>query len=317
MYPLPIVHDTIRIYRTAFRQFAREFNAQALALVEKSTKSDTLLALALLSESVQHDADIFTWLADLRARYGDNVPKDKFQKQLEVNAQHVNAFSRAQFMRSIQAARQSLNSPKGAPRAIPQPPRASMVNQPAPVSQPPQVPMVDMTRGENVAAHKVTDFVRGNIELIDNLAREHAEKIIEAVRDGVIHGKSRKEIAEQITTETGKSERQAEFWAEDQAGNLFADLTKERQLSAGAPGYIWRTMKDRRTRDKHSHLEGTYHRWDKPPAAGSSNYRLHVHPGQDYRCRCYAEMAWGPEDAERELNPDRLAVHMEKNRIGK
>lgn len=307
MYPLHLVTDTKKIYVSAFRQFARQFNARALKLLERSSRRDVLNGLVWLEESVAHDADIFTWLQELRDQHGDDIPKEKFQKQLAMNAQHVNAYSRAQFKSAIESGRNSLRG-TGARPQIQTTPRPT---------QPRTIPMVDFTRGDNVAAEKVNGFVKENVGLISDLSRSHASAIVDAVRDGVIHGKSLKEIAQQITEQTQKNESQAAFWAEDQSGNLFADLTKERQLSAGAPGYIWRTMKDSRVRDKHEHLEGTYHRWDKPPMSGSSDRRLHCHPGQDYRCRCFAEMAWGPQDAEREVNPDKLAIQFQQNRISK
>lgn len=311
MYPLAIVQDTVRIYQSAFSRFARDFNARALKLLERSSRRDILNGLVWLEESVSHDADIFTWLQELRDQHGDDIPKEKFQKQLALNAQHVNAYSRAQFKNAIESGRTSLRGTGakhptvGLPASMPRPTPA------------PRVPMVDFTRGDNVAAEKVNGFVKENVGLISDLSRQHASAVVDAIRDGVIHGKSLKEIAQQITEQTQKDINQAAFWAEDQSGNLFADLTKERQLSAGAPGYIWRTMKDSRVRDKHEHLEGTYHRWDRPPMSGSSQRRLHCHPGEDYRCRCWGEMAWGPQDAERELNPDKLAIQFQQNRISK
>lgn len=289
MYPLSLVKDTEKIYAAALSPVARGFNREALAAVDKATRGDGAFSF------VAYDADIFTMLEQLRRQYGDNVPKEKFQKQIEMNFRQVNAFSKAQFMRSIQGARASLGMRGGEKR---------------------QVPTVDITRGENLSLQRVDRAVRDNVSFIDNLTGDHMSRIVNAIREGVLKGFSHKEIADTISTETGKSFNQASFWAEDQVGNLFGDITQERQTSAGAPGYIWRTLKDARVRDIHEELEGTYHEWKNPPASGTGS-RMFSHPGKGWRCRCFAELAWGPQDGERQLDPDKLKQHILRHMLGR
>ena len=299
MYPVHLANDAQKIYSGTFKTFAARLNARALALLEKSHHPALHDSTDKASESVIHDADIFIWLENLRKTHGDEIPKEQFKKQIEMNYQQVNAFSRAQFMKSIQGARNSLRTPPvSAPKFVG---TATMQNT---NSKPLAVPPVDMTRGENLAREKVAELIRNNLSMIDSLSNDHVNEVISAIRDGVIHGKSNKEIAAKIDERTSVGLSRAAFWAEDQVGNLFGDVTQVRQQSAGFDGYIWRTLLDNRVRDKHAHLEGTYHTWKNPPAAGSSERKIYVHPGQDWRCRCYAEPARGPQDAKKQYNPD-------------
>lgn len=46
--------------------------------------------------------------------------------------------------------------------------------------------------------------------------------------------------------------------------------------------YIWRTAGDARVRDSHAVREGGIFVWGQPPEGG--------HPGDDYNCRCWAEL---------------------------
>ncbi len=46
--------------------------------------------------------------------------------------------------------------------------------------------------------------------------------------------------------------------------------------------YIWRTVKDGDVRPAHAAREGKIFSWTNPPKGG--------HPGEDYNCRCWAEV---------------------------
>ena len=51
--------------------------------------------------------------------------------------------------------------------------------------------------------------------------------------------------------------------------------------------YVWRSVHDVRVRDAHAAREGQIFTWGNPPEGG--------HPGEDYNCRCWAEVLPVPE----------------------
>jgi len=66
-------------------------------------------------------------------------------------------------------------------------------------------------------------------------------------------------------------------------------IQQERQQALGAETYIWRTSQDSRVRASHRALDGTIQRWDTPPIVDEKTGRR-AHPGEDFQCRCRAEM---------------------------
>ncbi len=100
----------------------------------------------------------------------------------------------------------------------------------------------------------------------------------------------------------------ARFWANDQAGKFFGHATRLRQKRAGIPGYVWRTLEDGRVRDSHGILHGKFFNWDAPPSVGGH----HLHPGEDYRCRCFAEPALSEADGDANRINKMRHKHIEK-----
>src|SRR5690606_18026343 len=81
----------------------------------------------------------------------------------------------------------------------------------------------------------------------------------------------------------------SEFTAREQIGKLNPKIQQERQQAPGAETCIWRTSKDSRVRESHRALDGTTQRWDTPPIVDEKTGRR-AHPGEDFQCRCRAEM---------------------------
>jgi SPP1 gp7 family putative phage head morphogenesis protein len=81
----------------------------------------------------------------------------------------------------------------------------------------------------------------------------------------------------------------ARMIARDQTGKINGRINQYRQESLGATRYIWKGSKDERERKDHRLLEGKIFSWDKPPIVDRRTGRR-AHPGEDYQCRCHAEM---------------------------
>lgn len=154
-------------------------------------------------------------------------------------------------------------------------------------------------------------MIKQNLGLIRSLVSEHLDDMTRILGYGLTQGKSLKDMTDSIEHLTNVNRSKAKFWATDQASKFFGKVTKERQTSAGIPGYIWRTMKDGRVRDSHAALNGRYFEWKNPPAAGPKGEP--GHPGDTYRCRCFAEPAFGPEYEDKNPQPENPLTYIQNN----
>jgi SPP1 gp7 family putative phage head morphogenesis protein len=108
-------------------------------------------------------------------------------------------------------------------------------------------------------------------------------------------------IAKEIAKSGDVSISKAREIARTEVSRTQTMITQVRAKRLGSEGYIWRTSGDEDVRPalslpakerasfkgSHRKLEGTFHRWDKPPISGQKGER--AHPGCIYNCRCWAE----------------------------
>ncbi|MBE7413625.1 MAG: phage head morphogenesis protein [Leptospiraceae bacterium] len=125
----------------------------------------------------------------------------------------------------------------------------------------------------------------------DDFFANAQSKIFQGLREG----KTFRSIADELEKLGGGISRsKAESWIRDQSGKFFGTLTRLEQTESGIPGYIWK-ITGYHTRDQHSKLAGTFHKWDKRPKMLYGTRTTEAHPGEDYNCRCWAEPAFGDE----------------------
>ncbi len=70
-------------------------------------------------------------------------------------------------------------------------------------------------------------------------------------------------------------------WLQPFSPTVYA-IDRELKKQNPVERYIWRTVGDERVRDGHAGREGQVFLWNNPPEGG--------HPGEDYNCRCWAEL---------------------------
>ena len=140
---------------------------------------------------------------------------------------------------------------------------------------------IPVLRQERWLEDKITAFVFGNVELINDITEKGASDVSKMLMARVEAGDSNRTIAKAIRERLDVIHRRAQFIARDQVAKLNGKLTELRQAEAGVEEYIWRAVKDGATRASHLQNDGQKFRWDSPPATG--------HPGEDYQCRCSAE----------------------------
>lgn len=109
--------------------------------------------------------------------------------------------------------------------------------------------------------------------------------IVYAITNDMPQDQLRKMIQGNYRVTKGK----AAMLARDQVGKLNGRLNQYRQQQLGGTRYKWRGSNDSRERPDHVLLNGTTQRWDKPPITDSRT-KARNHPGEDYQCRCHAEM---------------------------
>lgn len=143
----------------------------------------------------------------------------------------------------------------------------------------------------------IDTYIAQNVELVANLGREFIPEVTELASQTFIQGGSTKDLSANLLKFTEGNAKKAAFWARDQAGTAYSQLTMRRQMSAGFSEYIWRTVGDNHVRgldpdDQTSHvlLEGQKFTWAKGAAGtGQLSAPDAKHPGEDYNCRCTSE----------------------------
>lgn len=123
-------------------------------------------------------------------------------------------------------------------------------------------------------------FTQANVELIKSIPEQYLNKVKMIITEGVIGGKSNKQITDDLVNLGGITQRRAKFIARDQAAKFNGAMEQAQQQDLGIKSYRWSTSRDNRVRHTHQENEGKIFTWDDPPATG--------HPGQDYNCRCVA-----------------------------
>jgi SPP1 gp7 family putative phage head morphogenesis protein len=140
-----------------------------------------------------------------------------------------------------------------------------------------------------------TDY---NYRHISNNINGFIGKVNTATEKAVTSGWSVGQLTEEISKLNRElTSSQAAFLARDQIGKLNGEVTHRRMESAGISCYIWSTSGDDRVRESHAELDGKLCRWDNADVYSEDGGKtwiqrpanwIHLHPGEDYQCRCTA-----------------------------
>lgn len=298
MYPLNLENQFEKYFERVFVGYANRLKIEIVQYLKKQIKSDSIRADAPTE-------DILRFILELKDRFGDWLDSIVLEKQVARYFSLLDAWSRDNVREAMQAMLSRLNTPQ--PSAV--------TGRPTPAGRTGELWLttVNLLSTESGMTKTLLErVVRQNVGLIKLLASEHFDGVAQALNDGLTQGKTLKELTDAIEALTGVNRSRAKFWARDQASKFFGEVTKQRQVNAGIPGYIWRTLKDGRVRDSHASVDGQYFEWKNPPHVGIDGRA--VHPGEDYNCRCWAEPAFGKEFEDTERREDPLA-YMRKNTL--
>ena len=129
--------------------------------------------------------------------------------------------------------------------------------------------------------------VKQNVDLITTIPKQYLDRVESSVVSGLNEGKLTKTIAKEIKEATGVTQRRADFIANDQLGKVYGDTTRARQEKLGLKQFRWRTSGDNHVRDSHAAFDGKVYDWSVGAELPDGRF---VIPGQDFNCRCTAEM---------------------------
>lgn len=172
---------------------------------------------------------------------------------------------------------------------------------------------VDLWQSEPWLRDRLNVWSDNNVALITKLTEDLQTQVRTIVQQGYLAGKRHETIRAEILGGTGlkglehvpalrKVENRAKLLARDQVSKLNGQLTAARQQQAGITMYVWRTSEDERVRESHALMSGKLCRWDNPDVYSTDGGKtwiprpasaVHLPPGQDYQCRCYAEPFFG------------------------
>lgn len=136
-------------------------------------------------------------------------------------------------------------------------------------------PYFDNVVDENVGL--IRSIPKGQIDSFKNA-------LVSAITQDLPQDKIRKIIQKNFDVTRDK----ARLLARDQTNKLNGRLNQYRQQQLGGKRYRWRTSGDERVRVNHKKVNGKTFYWSDPPKVGTQGQRHH--PGQDFQCRCHAEM---------------------------
>lgn len=126
------------------------------------------------------------------------------------------------------------------------------------------------------------------VSLITSLPLKAAQRVHEIAVGNLYGGARYGEMIDAILESGHVARSRATMIARTETARASSLLTQVRATHVGSDGYIWRTVRDRRVRSSHKHMEGKFVRWDSPPVVdpGVPPY----HAGQIWNCRCFSEV---------------------------
>lgn len=146
-------------------------------------------------------------------------------------------------------------------------------------------------------AEAVNNAAKFSVGLIKDLPGDIAKRMEQTVVSGLRAGRRTKDLTQDIQALTGYGVNRAKLIAWDQTGKLYNGMIKEQHQQAGLEQFRWRTMDDPRVRPgagkphkegyDHRELEGRVFSWKE---GAPRTHTKTGFPGQDVRCRCWAEL---------------------------
>lgn len=124
-------------------------------------------------------------------------------------------------------------------------------------------------------------WVDTNLALVRSIPARHLAQVRESVIQAVSEGRSSVWLSGEIERRAAVTASRARLIARNEIGNLYSDVTRQRQMALGISQYRWSTSQDERVRSEHEALNGRIFSWPDGDAVEGN-------PGQPFNCRCVA-----------------------------
>lgn len=256
MYPLHLEKQVERTFIAAFRSRAEPLIRQIIAAARDHLRPVLSVSgdMVVRADGI---GDLIRFMEDLERQNPGGISQEELESAIRANYRMIEAAAKAE----TDKAWRQVQKDRGREIAKTETP----------------------LRSSNPEADEfLKERARAGMQMLEDLTGEHRRQVFDIVYESVRNGDTLKTITEKIKEATGASESRAAFWAQDQVGDVHAQLTRIRQKEAGFAGYVWRTMKDARVRDSHIENHGKYFDW----SIGATNLEKPGarHPGEDWRC---------------------------------
>lgn len=150
----------------------------------------------------------------------------------------------------------------------------------------------------------INGHIKENADLINSLTDFTINRVRKEIETKIRQGTRVEELYKMIRDAGEVSKSRARLIARDQTNKINGNLTQLRQQSAGVTMYVWRTTGDEIVRPSHAVLNNKVCLWDNAEVYADSvekamkgewKQRKDIggfigHPGEDFQCRCTAEM---------------------------
>jgi SPP1 gp7 family putative phage head morphogenesis protein len=140
---------------------------------------------------------------------------------------------------------------------------------------------VDPILGDQALAGAVEGFAHENASLIKDVSAQMIARTEQAATRALAGAVRHEQLAKELDAVVGYGENRSKLIARDQVLKLYGKTNAARQKELGVTSFIWRTVHDRRVRERHVALDGRVFKYSDPPDEGL--------PGEPIKCRCYAE----------------------------
>lgn len=130
------------------------------------------------------------------------------------------------------------------------------------------------------------ELMHQNVTLIKSIPLEAAEDVHKIVIDNLVRSDRPASLIDKLMELDVKNKNRATLIARTEIARASSKLTEARSLHIGSESYIWRSSKDKFTRQSHKEMDGHEFRWDTMPTLSDGTK---CHAGGIYNCRCYPE----------------------------
>lgn len=137
----------------------------------------------------------------------------------------------------------------------------------------------------------VHSLIERNARIIKSLPLSTAQQVTQYIQEETLKGKRHEQIAREIMEKFPyMSTSRAALIARTEASKAHTALIQARADEVGIAWYEWRTSKDARVRNSHSHMDEVLCRFDSPPSPEALVNERNVgvyNAGEIYNCRCF------------------------------